>query len=210
MKILIAEDDRTSYLLLDAILKKWGYDVVLTHNGEEAWRAMQGENPPVIAIVDWMMPEMNGVEFCRKVRKSPTLAPAYIILLTGRRQKDEVVAGLEAGANDYMRKPFDRGELHARVRVGERVIELQSALVKRVKDLQDALSQVKTLQGLLPVCSFCKKTRNDKNYWEQLEAYIAQHTQAEIIYGVCPDCREKFIDPKLKNADAQTPAKIQS
>jgi sigma-B regulation protein RsbU (phosphoserine phosphatase) len=196
--ILIAEDDRVSRFMLQAILRKWGYDVVATCNGQEAWQGMQGENPPMLAIVDWVMPAMDGVEFCRKVRESVTLRSTYIILLTTKRQKDEVVMGLESGASDYIRKPFDQEELHARIRAGERIIELQSSLARQVKELHEALSKIKTLQGLIPICSYCRRIRNDRNYWQQLESYIAEHSQAKLTHGVCPDCQEKYIEPQLK------------
>jgi sigma-B regulation protein RsbU (phosphoserine phosphatase) len=153
MKILIAEDDQTSRWMLEGILRKWGYDVNAVCNGQEAWQAMQAENPPALAIIDWMMPGMDGVEFCHKVRESLRFASTYIILLTGKRQINDVIIGLDAGANDYIRKPFDREELHARIRVGKRVIELQSALAERVKELEEALSKIETLQALLPPSS---------------------------------------------------------
>jgi sigma-B regulation protein RsbU (phosphoserine phosphatase) len=196
--ILIAEDDRVSRAILEAILRKWGYDVVATNNGQEAWQVMQAENPPPLAILDWQMPGMDGVEICRKIRESATLASTYIILLTGKRQKEEVVVGLDSGANDYIRKPFDREELHARVRVGERVIELQSSLARQVKELQEALSKIKTLQGLIPICSYCRRIRDDRNYWQQLESYLAEHSEATLTHGVCPDCQEKYIESQLK------------
>jgi sigma-B regulation protein RsbU (phosphoserine phosphatase) len=196
--ILIAEDDRVSRSMLEAILRKWSYDVVATNNGQEAWQVMQAENPPMLAIVDWMMPRMDGLEFCRKVRESVTLRSRYIILLTTKRQKDEVVMGLESGASDYIRKPFDREELLARIRVGERIIELQSSLARQVKELQEALSKIKTLQGLIPICSYCRRIRDDRNYWQQLESYLAEHSEATLTHGVCPDCQEKYIESQLK------------
>jgi sigma-B regulation protein RsbU (phosphoserine phosphatase) len=201
--ILIAEDDRVSRSMLEAILKKWGYEVIITCNGDQAWEAMQSENPSPLAILDWKMPGMDGVEICRKIRESLTLASTYIILLTGQRQKEEVVVGLESGANDYIRKPFDREELHARIRVGERVIEMQLALAKQVKELQEALSQIKTLQGLIPICSYCKKIRNDENYWQQVESYISQHSEAVFSHGICPDCIEKIVKPQLEHQETK-------
>jgi len=147
MKILIAEDDRASRLVLEAIIKKAGYEVIATSNGKEAWEVMQGENPPLLAIVDWMMPEMNGVEFCRKVRESATLSSTYIIFLTGKRQKDDCLIALESGADDYIRKPFDREELLARLRPAERIITLQLSLTTQARDLNQALSKIKTFQG---------------------------------------------------------------
>ena len=147
MKILIAEDDRTSRWTFEAILKKAGYEVIATSNGKEAWEVMQGENPPLLAIVDWMMPEMNGVEFSRKVRESATLSFTYIIFLTGKRQKEDCLTALESGADDYIRKPFDREELLARLHPAERIIKLQSSLAIQVRELNQALSKIKTFQG---------------------------------------------------------------
>jgi phosphoserine phosphatase RsbU/P len=148
MKILIAEDDRASRLVLEAILKKGGYEVIGASNGKEAWQVMQGENPPLLAIVDWMMPEMHGVEFCRKVREYAALSSTYIILLTGKRQKEDFVAGLESGADDFIRKPFDREELLARLRAAERIIRLQSSLATQVMELNQALSKIKALEEI--------------------------------------------------------------
>jgi len=147
MKIMVAEDDRASRLTLEAILKKAGYEVIAASNGKDAWQVMQGENPPPLAIVDWMMPEMDGVEFCRRVRESAALCCTYIIFLSSKRQKENVVNGLESGANDYIRKPFDREELLARLRAAERTINLQSSLTTKVRELDQALSTNKTLQG---------------------------------------------------------------
>ena len=197
MKILIAEDDLTSRRILEAILKKWEYEVVSVQDGTEAWKAVEASDPPPLFILDWMMPGMNGVEFCREIRRIKPPTPPYIILLTSKRQREEVVEGLEAGANDYVRKPFDREELRARIRVGERVVELQRALSDRIRDLETALSRIKTLQGLVPICCYCKKVRNDKNYWEQLETYLSQHSGVEISHGICPDCLEKHIRAQI-------------
>ena len=134
MKILIPEDDSTSRKILEGILGKWGFGVVATMDGQEAWEALQGEDPPSIAIIDWLMPRMDGLELCRKMRQTPSLQGTYIMLLTGKRLKEDVVSGLDAGANDYVRKPFDREELRARIQVGARVVELQAALARTVKE----------------------------------------------------------------------------
>ena len=147
MKILITEDDRTSRWAFEAILKKGGYEVIAASNGKEAWQVMQGEDPPPLAFVDWMMPEMNGVEFCRKARESAALSSTYIILLTSKRQKDDFVTGLDSGADDFIRKPFDRDEFLARLRAAERIIKLQSSLATQVREVNQALSKIKTLQG---------------------------------------------------------------
>jgi diguanylate cyclase (GGDEF)-like protein len=140
MKILIAEDDVTSRLVLAGVLKKWGHEVVATVNGTEAWEAMQRPDAPTLAILDWMMPGLDGVEVCRRIRGLQSDQPPYLIVLTSRGDKADIVAGLEAGADDYLAKPFDPGELRARVDVGQRMIELQAKLL----EARDALAHEAT------------------------------------------------------------------
>ena len=126
MRILIAEDDFTSRSILTAILKKWGYDPVVTEDGEAAWDALQQPDAPRLVLLDWNMPGMDGLEVCRRLREHETPNPPYVILLTGRGEKGDIVQGLEAGANDYVAKPYDNEELQARIRVGQRMLELQA------------------------------------------------------------------------------------
>jgi CheY-like chemotaxis protein len=197
MKVLIAEDDPVSRRLLDATLKTFGFEVILAANGAQAWAVLQGEDPPSLAILDWMMPEMDGVEICRRVRQLPAATSPYLILLTAKSEKTDVVIGLDAGANDYLTKPFDRSELRARIQVGTHVLELQKALVGRVQELEDALSQVKQLQGLLPICSYCKKVRDEQNYWQLVESYLSEHAQVVLSHGICPDCYRTVVQPQL-------------
>ena len=130
MRILIAEDDLTSRTVLANMLKKQGYEVTATVDGAQAWQAMQQPDAPKLAIVDWMMPEMDGLEVVRLVRTLQTEQPPHIIMLTGKGEKADIIAGLDAGANDYLLKPFDPGELRARVNVGRRMVEMQDVLIK--------------------------------------------------------------------------------
>lgn len=148
MRVLIAEDDATSRKLLTRVLAQWGYEVIVTSDGAEAWAALQSEDPPPLAILDWMMPEMDGVELCRRVRESDTLSPLYIILLTARDAKRDMVIGLDAGANDYLGKPFDREELRARVNVGRRFAELNQKLLETHRSLE-TLARTDPLTGTL-------------------------------------------------------------
>lgn len=157
MNILIAEDDPVSRRILQATLTNWGYAVSVTSNGTEALDLLQREDAPSLAILDIMMPGMDGLEVCRKVRESRVTNPPYIILLTAMGTKENVVRGIEAGANDYLSKPFHRDELRVRVGVGVQMLDLQRALTERVNELEAAFSQVKQLQGMLPICSYCKK-----------------------------------------------------
>ncbi len=194
MKILIAEDDPVSRRLLQAALAKWGYEVMVAADGLQAWQALQQDPPPVLLILDWLMPEMDGLEVCRKARTLPGCQSAYIILLTGRTGKEDVITGLDAGADDYVTKPFDPGELRARVSVGVRVAQLQTSLAERVRELEAALAKVKTLSGMLPICASCKKIRDDQGYWTQIESYIRHHSEAEFSHGFCPECAKSWLE----------------
>ena len=198
MKVLIADDDPVSLCLLKTMLTKWGYEIVVACDGNQAWKILQEGGGPPLAILDWMMPGMEGIEICQKVRQLKCSVPPYLILLTAKKEKEDVVAGLDAGADDYVTKPFDPSELEARMRVAERILTLERRLADRVRELEDALSHVKRLQGLLPICCYCKKIRNDQNYWQQIEIYIAERSDVQISHGICPDCYEKFVTPQFE------------
>lgn len=128
MKLLIAEDDKTSRLILSSVCTKWGYDVVAVEDGQAAWQLMQGNDAPQLMIVDWEMPCMNGIELCQHIRKKFPNNPPYIILLTSRNETQDIVEGLKKGANDYIAKPFNNDELQVRISVGRRVLQLQNEL----------------------------------------------------------------------------------
>ncbi len=198
MKILIAEDDLTSRRRLEVTLTKWGYEVVSCSNGKQAWDRLQGADAPKLAILDWLMPEMEGIEVCSRIRKLDTENPAYVILLTTQNEKEDIVRGLEAGADDYITKPFESNELQARIHVGCRVLQLQEKLANRINDLQDSLQHIKTLQGILPICSYCKKIRDDQNYWEEVEEYVVKHSDADFTHSVCPRCYDEHVKKELE------------
>ena len=198
MRVLIADDEATSRRLIQTTLGSWGFEVLVAVDGCEALRVLQESTGPEIAMLDWIMPGIDGLEVCRRVRASMPNAATYIILLTARGGLENVVRGLEAGADDYMTKPFNPRELRARLHVGVRVVQLQKALMERFQQLEDALRSVKQLQGLLPICSYCKKIRNDRNYWEQVDAYISRHSEAQFSHGICPDCYEVHLMPQLR------------
>jgi len=193
MRILIADDDPITRRLLESSLAQWDYEVTATRDGQQAWQALQRlGTPPPLLVLDWLMPGIDGVELCRRIRQTPDLQPAYVILLTSRGHRQDVVEGLEAGADDYVTKPFNPDELRARIQVGVRVMKLQWILADRVKDLEGALQRVNQLQGLLPICCYCKKIRDDGNYWHQVESYIEEHSGVHFSRGVCPECMEKM------------------
>ncbi|MFZ4578978.1 MAG: response regulator [Myxococcota bacterium] len=192
MRILIAEDDVTSRALLRLLITKRGHEPVVTVNGTEALSVMQQPDAPSLAILDWMMPELDGIDVCRRIREFATERPPYIIMLTTKGETADVVAGLVAGADDYLTKPFDANELYARVDVGRRLLDLQAVLAGKVEELRDALAQIKTLRGTVPICACCKKIRDDKGYWKQVEVYVRDHTEAQFSHGICPECSAKL------------------
>jgi response regulator RpfG family c-di-GMP phosphodiesterase len=155
-----------------------------------------------------MMPEMDGPDVCRRVRLELPLANMYLLLVTARESRGDVVAGLDAGADDYIIKPFDPEELRARVAVGGRVLGLQQKLAERVEELQTALSNVKQLRGLLPICSYCKRIRGDDQYWQQVEGYVAAHSDAQFSHGICPSCYEK-VSAELDEMSRNKPPRNQ-
>jgi sigma-B regulation protein RsbU (phosphoserine phosphatase) len=197
MKILIAEDDLVSRRLLEATLRRWKYEVLVTEDGGAALAQLLGAEAPRLAILDWMMPELDGPEVCRRVRAHASAMPPYLVLLTAKDAKEDIVGGLDAGADDYMSKPFDKDELRARLRVGERMLALQETLAHKIGELEEALHQVKHLQGLLPICSYCKRIRDDGNYWQAVETYITAHSEARFSHGICPDCLHNIVEPQL-------------
>lgn len=198
MRVLIAEDDVVSRHLLEATLSKWGYEVVVTTDGLQALEVLSQPDAPSLAILDWMMPGLDGSQVCARARAQAGERLLYMILLTAKGRKEDIVLGLTAGADDYVIKPFDRAELKARINAGERILRLQAELAARVKELELALANVKLLQGLLPICCYCKKIRDDKNYWQQVDTYVADHSEAQFTHGICPDCRDKIVKPELE------------
>ncbi len=191
MEILIAEDDITSRLMLKALLENWGYKVVAVEDGLQAWSELQKPDPPLIAVIDWLMPGMNGVELCQRIQGLERTNPIYALILTGRDKKGDIVHGLSAGANDYITKPFNDDELRARIEVAERMIETQASLNEKILELKNALAHIKTLQGILPICMHCHKIRNDQEAWERLESYICEHSEAEFSHSICPACMKE-------------------
>jgi sigma-B regulation protein RsbU (phosphoserine phosphatase) len=194
MRMLIAEDEPVSRCLLEDLLVDWGHEVVAAPDGLTAWALLRSDRAPKVALLDWQMPGMDGVEVCRKVRTLPSAQPLYVIFLTARQDKASIVSALEAGANDFISKPFDADELRARVNVGARMVELQQNLAERIRQLEESQAHVKRLQGILPICAYCKKVRNDQNYWQQVESYLADKADVLFSHGICPECLDKALD----------------
>jgi sigma-B regulation protein RsbU (phosphoserine phosphatase) len=202
MKILIAEDDPISRKILQTILTKQGHDVTAAEDGLKALEALRKETPDIL-ITDWMMPDLDGLQLSRQVRALDLPGYVYIILLTALTDKQRIIEGLDAGADDYVTKPYDKTELLARVRAGERVIKLEQSLRQKNAKLSDALAQVKRLKGLLPICMFCKKIRKDEGYWQQVEEYMYEHSEADFSHSICPECMTEHYPEYAKKKKAR-------
>lgn len=183
MRILIAEDDPASQLVLRRTLEKLGHDTVTTATGTEAWTAYESSDIQLV-ISDWMMPEMTGLDLCRKVRARQGGRYTYFILLTALSGKGRYLEGMAAGADDFITKPFDRDELQARLHVAQRILSLQKEVLQ--------------LEGLLPICSYCKKIRDEQQQWVAMEQYIDERTDASFTHGVCTDCYENRLKPEME------------
>jgi len=154
VRALVADDVTASRILLQKVLTKWGYEVTMAATGEEAWKILTGDSPPDLAVLDWMMPELDGVEVCRRVRALDLPSPPYLILLTSRGDKQDIATGLEAGAADYVQKPFDHDELRARLLVGRRFAELNRKLLDTQRELRrqaltDPLTHIHNRRSIL-------------------------------------------------------------
>lgn len=192
MKILTVEDDEVSRKVLRQALTQLGHEVVEAENGEEAWALLHREELRLI-ISDWMMPEVDGLELCRRIRSHHTPSYTYFILLTARDNSEEnQFAAMEAGVDDFLMKPLRAHDLWIRLRVAERILR--------------CTTQAGQLEGLFPICSYCKKIRDDKNYWQQIERYLSQRTRAEFSHAICPDCYQRVVIPQLDELDSQTSA----
>ncbi len=188
MQILAVEDDPVARRVLRQALTKLGHEVVEAEDGEAALDAMARENFRVI-VSDWLMPNMDGLEFCRRVRERPAEDYVYFILLTGRLASAENEReAADAGVDDFLSKPLDMNELWMRLRVAERILKFAT--------------QVRMLEAFLPICSYCKKVREDSNYWTQIESYINTRTGTDFSHSVCPDCYERVVVPELEKLKA--------
>ena len=180
MNILIAEDDAVARMTLSAVLKGFGYDVTAAEQGAEAWADLQLGHFPII-ISDWEMPEVSGPELCRRIRARSDARYSYFILVTATGGKQRYLEGMEAGADDFITKPVDMEELRARLTVAERILGLRQ--------------HVQQLEGLLPICQYCKRIRGGDESWESIERYVENRSEAQFSHGICPDCYKKHVEP---------------
>lgn len=190
--ILIVDDDPISLRMLSATLQRLDYRVEVANDGAEAWRYFEEPGKaPRLMVLDWMMPVMDGPELCRRVRSRVDQPYTYIVFVTTKGRRQDVLDGFDAGCDDYLIKPYYPHELRSRVDVGRRILDLQQALHTKVDQLEHALSHVKQLEGLLPICMHCKQIRDDSEAWHQIEAYIERQTDASFTHTICSSCMEQ-------------------
>lgn len=185
--ILVVDDLPANLGLLFKHLERAGYRVLIAQDGPSALRQAQQDQPDLI-LLDVMLPGMSGFEICSKLKTDPATSNTPIIFMTALGDVASKVTGFEAGAADYVTKPFEFEEVLARVTTHLTNRKLQRALQEKIEQLEEAMAQVKILRGLLPICANCKKIRDDGGYWQQVEVYIRDHSEAEFSHGICPDC----------------------
>lgn len=190
--ILIVEDNPKNVQVLGTILMDAKYRVAVATKGSMVFAQLPKLKPDLI-LLDIMMPEMDGFEICKILKAAPETVEIPIIFLTAKTETDDIVKGFELGAADFITKPFRAKELLARVRTHITLMRLQQNLKRQNQELQEALDNVKTLSGLLPICSYCKKIRNATGDWELLERFVQQRTYAQFSHSICPECTKSHF-----------------
>ena len=193
VKILTVEDDLVARAVLRQALRRLGHDVVEASDGEAAWEMLPSHHDVRVVVSDWTMPNSDGLALCRKIRARLKAEYTYFILLTSRDATEEnQTTAADAGVDDFLTKPLDFPELWMRLRVAERILRYTK--------------QVRHLEEMLPICSYCKKIRDDQNYWQQLEGYISERTGSDFSHSVCPDCYQRVLVPELEQLKASANA----
>lgn len=195
--ILIADDAPANLRLLSGMLLEQGYRVRSALNGKLALMGAKAV-PPDLILLDINMPGMNGYEVCAQLKADPRTCDIPVIFISALDQTEDKVKAFTLGGVDYVTKPLQVEEVLARVKTHLELRELQKQLTERVRELEEALDKVKKLEGLLPICSYCKRVRDDQDYWHRVESYIEARSEAYFSHGICPDCYEEHITPQLK------------
>jgi phosphoserine phosphatase RsbU/P len=190
MRILIVEDDTIAGAVLEASLKSLGHEVEVALNGTDGWNRFRGE-PRRLVISDWKMPELDGLELCRRIRERGGDYVYFILLSNLANSAENLDQAMAAGADDFLSKPVKSSELKARLHVAERILNYAT--------------QVRQLQEIIPICGYCRKMRDDKNYWSQVEEYIGKQTGSEFSHGVCPDCYDRVLVPEMRKLGVEAP-----
>ena len=198
-RVLIAEDHEPARTALKNLLEWKGFEVIATANGKDALEVLTSDDAPSIALLDWEMPGLTGLDVCRAVRGGPAGRYLYLIVITAREGEEGITKAMAAGADDFIPKPFGVPEVVARIRNGERTLRLERSLAARITELEKALEVGRQLKRLLPICAYCKKIRDDSNYWQEIESYIHDHTGTDFSHGACPACMKRVMSEEFGN-----------
>lgn len=198
-RVLVAEDDERTRNALVFLLQRHDFAVTVAGDGQAAFAELLAPDPPQIALLDWEMPLLDGLHVARAVRSLPQGRYTYIVMVTARDNPKDVLAAFAAGVDDFLSKPVDSAQLLARLRCGERILRLEQRYEERVAELQKALDDVHQLQRLLPICMYCKKVRDDDDYWQEIEDFIHAQTGSDFSHGICPHCLETVIKGRLSS-----------
>lgn len=190
MKVLAIEDQAVAAMLLSALLRALGCEVEMVSDGETAWKTLQGGGYRIV-VSDWKMPGIDGLDLCRRIRDHGGDYVYFILISSQKLTAENRRLALDAGVDDFLTKPVDPEDLGMRLHVAQRIIGLTT--------------QVNRLASFIPICCYCKKIRDDKKYWQEIEDYLAQHQGAQISHGVCPACHEDKIVPQLKALGIEVP-----
>ena len=191
IRILIADDDQDVLYATSRIVKSGGYEVLNASTGSECLETARRQRPDLI-LLDVMLPDAEGTEICRQIKADPVLRGTFVVLISGKKTaSDERADGLNFGADGYIVRPISNRELLAWVNALVRILKAERERDRLISELTEALAKVKTLSGMLPICSHCKKIRDDKGYWNHVETYIRQHSEVEFSHGICPECLKK-------------------
>ncbi len=204
-RILIAEDHDSARGALENLLTWRGFSVVIATNGDEALKALAAPDGPSIALLDWEMPGMTGVEICRKIRNRHLDRYIYLIIITGREGEEDIAKAMAAGADDFIRKPFGVIEVIARLRTGQRTLKLERSLTSHIAEMERTHLTRRRGVSLLPICSYCKKIRDESGKWQDIETYIEKQIGMELTHGICPECMEKVKAEELGKAPGGLP-----
>ncbi|MCP4105084.1 MAG: response regulator [Desulfobacteraceae bacterium] len=189
--VLVTDDNIQNLQVLSEMLRSRNYKVATVKDGFKALKFAKTKNPDII-LLDIIMPEMDGFEVCRQLKSKDNTKDIPIIFISALNETEDIVKGFRAGGADYITKPFQSEEVLARIEAHLNLRRLQKHLQEKNAQLKDALEKVKTLKGLIPICANCKKIRDDKGYWHQVEAYIREHSEAEFSHGICSECLKKL------------------
>lgn len=190
MKILAVEDNAVARAVLRQALQRLGHEVIEAVDGEAGWTAFQRHDDVRVIVSDWTMPRGDGLDLCRRIRARAGEDYVYFILLTARDASEQnQTDAADAGVDDFLSKPLDVSELWMRLRVAERILGYTQ--------------QVRQLEQMMPICTYCKKVRDDQNYWQQIESYVSERTGSDFSHSVCPDCYQRVVIPEIEELKAR-------